>query len=165
MSEYIQPKQELSWSQKFQTPYTSTTLVSNQSSTHCSHRSRRASNTGVRPETRLPCLHRTTRITFQLKRRPELCLSTSQQPTTAYGTVASPARCCNCCLIDTWSILSRRWLAIAALPLPPEMAKGAGYDASRMVSLSDLHWHPFSSTAISLTCQSPSPESMHMLTT
>ena len=40
---------------------------------------------------------------FSLKRRTELCLSTSQQPTTLYCTAASPASCCNCCLIDTWS--------------------------------------------------------------
>ena len=41
---------------------------------------------------------------FRLKRKQELCLSTSQQPTTLHGTTASPASCCNCCLIDTWSI-------------------------------------------------------------
>jgi len=67
--------------------------------------------------------HRTSRIVFRLKRRPALCLSTSQQPTTLYGTAASPASCCDCCLIDTWSTWSWRWLAIAALPLPPEMTK------------------------------------------
>ena len=59
----------------------SSTLVSNQSSTHCSHRSRRVSHTGGRQQTRSPCWHRTSRTVFRLK-RPELCLSTSQQPTT-----------------------------------------------------------------------------------
>jgi len=49
-------------------------------------------------------------------------------------------------------------VAIAALPLPPETAKEAGYNASRTA----LH---FSSTFTCLTCQQPSPESMHMLTT
>jgi len=34
-------------------------------------------------------------------------------------------------------------LTIAALPLPPEIAKGAGYDASKMVSHRDLSWRPF----------------------
>jgi len=53
---------------------------------------------------------------FRLKRRPELCFSTSQQPTTLYGTAASPASCSNCCLIDTWFTWSWRWLAIAASP-------------------------------------------------
>jgi len=48
-------------------------------------------------------------------------LSTSQQPTTLYGTAASPAICCDCCLIDTWSTCSWRWLTIAALCLPPEI--------------------------------------------
>jgi len=105
------------------------------------------------------------RIAFPLKRRPELCSSTSQQPTTPYGTAASPASCCDCCLTDTWSTWSWRRLAIAALPLPPEMAKGAGYDASRTLSHRNLSWRPFSSTSTSLTCQPPSPESMHMLTT
>ena len=28
-------------------------------------------------------------------------MSTSQQPTTLYGTAASPANCCDCCLTDT----------------------------------------------------------------
>ena len=37
-------------------------------------------------------------------------------------------------------------------------------DAARTVSHSDLSWRPFSSTPTSLTCQLPSPESMHMLT-
>jgi len=54
---------------------------------------------------------------------PELCLSTSQQPTTMFGTAVSPATCCNCCLIGTWSKWSWRWLAVAASPLPPETAK------------------------------------------
>jgi len=42
--------------------------------------------------------------------------------------------------------------------------KKAGYDASRTASHRDLSWRPFSSTSTSLTCQPPSPESMHMLT-
>jgi len=37
-------------------------------------------------------------------------------------------------------------LAIAASPLPPETAKGAGYDASRTASHRNLSCHPFSST-------------------
>ena len=55
-------------------------------------------------------------------------------------------------------------LAIAALTLPLEMAQGAGYDDSRMASHMDLSWRPFCSTSTPLTCQTPSPESMHMLT-
>ena len=57
---------------------------------------------------RSPCWCRTSRIAFELKRRPELCLSTSQQPTTPSGTAASPASCCDCCLTDTWSTWSWR---------------------------------------------------------
>ena len=76
----------------------------------------------------------------------------------------SPASCCNCCLIDTWPTWSWRWLAIAALPLPSETAEEAGYDTSRTASHRDLSWRPFASTYTSLTCQSPSPERMHMLT-
>jgi len=38
------------------------------------------------------------------------------------------------------------------------------YDASRTASHRDLSWRPFSSASISLTCQPPSSESMHMLT-
>ena len=101
----------------------------------------------LHPGTRSPCWHRTSRIAFQLKRKAELCLSTSQQPTTLYSTAASPASCCDCCLIDTWSTWSWRWWAIAALPLPPEiMAKEAGCDVSRTVSYRDLSWRPASST-------------------
>jgi len=51
-----------------------------------------------------------------------------------------------------------------SLPLPPETAKEAGYDALRTASHRDLSYRPFSSTSTSLTCQPPSPESMHMLT-
>jgi len=44
--------------------------------------------------------------------------------TAAYNTVwrhgLVPASCCNCCRIDTWSTWSWRWLAIAALPFPPD---------------------------------------------
>jgi len=58
---------------------------------------------------------------------------TSQHPTTLYGLAASPESCCDCCLIDTWSTCSWRWLAIAASPSPPEMIKGASYDASNGV--------------------------------
>jgi len=79
-------------------------------------------------------------------------LSTSQPPTTLYGTTASPA---SCCLIDTWSAWLWRWLAIAALPSPLETVKGAGYDASRTTSHRDLFWGPFSSASTSLTCQPP----------
>jgi len=93
---------------------------------------------GRSAETRSPCWYRTSRIAFQLKRRLELCSLTSQQPTTLYGIAASPASCCDYCLIDTWSTWSWRWLAIAALPLPPEIAKGAGYDISRTTSHRDL---------------------------
>jgi len=32
---------------------------------------------------------------------------------TVYGIAASPASCCDCCLIDTWSAWSWRWLVIA----------------------------------------------------
>ena len=58
----------------------SSSLMSKLSSTHCSHRGRRASDTGGWLKTRSPCWRRTTRIAFQLKRRLELCLSTAQQP-------------------------------------------------------------------------------------
>ena len=79
----------------------SSTLVPNQSSTHWSHRSKRAFDTGGRPWTRSPWWHKISRIAFRLRRRPELCFSTlSQQPTTLYGTTTSPASCCDCCLID-----------------------------------------------------------------
>jgi len=134
----------------------SSTLVSMQSLTHCSLGSRRALDTGCRSWTKSPCWHRISRIAFRL-RRSKLCLSTSQQPTTLHGTAASPASCCDCCLIDIWSAWSWRWLAIAASPSPPETAKGAGYDASRAASHTDLSWHAFSSTFTSLTCQPPSP--------
>jgi len=50
-------------------------------------------------------------------------------------------------------------LAIAASPIPPEMAKGAGYDASRTASHRDLSWHPFFSTSTSMTCQPSSGDS------
>ena len=126
--------------------------------------SRRAFDTGGRPLTNSPCWHKTLRIALQLKRRSELCSSNSQQPMTLYGTVGSPASCCNWYLIDTWLTWSRKWLAIAALPFPPETAKEAGYDASRTPSHRDRSWRSFSSTSTSLTCQPPSPESMHMLT-
>jgi len=107
--------------------------------------------------------HMTSKIAFPLKRRPELCLSTTQQPTTLYGTAASPASGCNCCLIDTWSTWSWRWLAIAALPLSPETAKEAGLRRLKNGVPQGLSWRPFSSTSTSLTCQTPSPKSMHML--
>jgi len=35
---------------------------------------------------------RTSKIAFQLRRRPQLCLSIAQQPTTRYGIAASPAK-------------------------------------------------------------------------
>ena len=76
------------------------------------------------------------------------CLSTSQQPTTLYGTAALPVSWCDCCLINTWSTWSCRWL-------------GAGYDPSRTAPHRELSWRPFSSTSTSLTCQPPSQESMH----
>ena len=118
----------------------SSTLVSTQSSTTCSLGSRQAFSTGGRPYTTSPCCHKTSRIAFRLKRRPELCLSTSQQPTTLYGTAASPATCCNCYLIDTWFTWSWRWLTIADSPSPPETAKEAGYDASKTASHRHLSW-------------------------
>jgi len=129
----------------------SCTLVSNQSYTHFSRRSRRAFETGSRPQTRSRCWHRLSRISLR-RGRPELCLSISQQHTTLYGTMASPASCCDCCLIDAWSAWSWRLLATAALHLPPETVKGAGYDGSRTSSHRDLPWRPFSSTS---TCDLP----------
>jgi len=42
--------------------------------------------------------------------------------------------------------LSLRWLVIAASPLPPLTAKGAGFDSSRTASQRNLSWHSFSST-------------------
>jgi len=59
-----------------------------------------------------------------------------------HGTADSPASYCNCCLIDTWSAWSWRWLAIATSPLPPEKISGAGYDASRTASHRDLPGTP-----------------------
>ena len=53
---------------------------------------------------------------------------------TEYDTVTSPVSCCDCCLIDTWFAWSWRWLAIAALPLPPQRAKGVAYEASKTAS-------------------------------
>jgi len=44
-------------------------------------------------------------------------------------------------------------LAIAALPLLPETAKGAGYNASRTASRRDLSWLSFSTTSTPLTCE------------
>jgi len=38
----------------------------------------------------------------------------------------------------------------------------AGFNTSRMTSHGDLSWHTFFSTLHLLTCQPPSPESMHM---
>jgi len=70
----------------------------------------------------------------------------SQSPTTPYGTAASPASFSDFFLVDTWSTWLWRWLAIAALTLPPEIAKGAGYDASITASHRDLSWHPYCST-------------------
>ena len=80
-------------------------------------------------------------------------LSISEQPKTLCGIVVSPAGYCDCYLADTWSAWSQRWLAIAASPLSPETANGAGYDASRKASHSDLSCHPFFLTFTSLTCQ------------
>jgi len=68
-------------------------------------------------------------------------------PTTPYGTAASPASCCDCCLIGTSCTWSWRWLAIAALPLPPEMVKGASYDASKTASHRHLSWRLYCSTS------------------
>jgi len=39
-------------------------------------------------------------------------------------------------------------------------ANGVGYRASRIASLRDPSWRPFSSTSTLLTCQPPPPESM-----
>ena len=120
------------------------------SSTHCCHKSWRAFDREGRPQTRSPCRHRASGIAFR-PRRPELCRSTSQPPTTLSGIVSSPSSCCNSYLIDTWSTRSWKWLAIATLPLPPEMANGAGYCASRTASHRDLTWNS-SSTSTCLTC-------------
>jgi len=56
----------------------------------------------LQTKSKSPCWHRTLRIAFRLKKRPELCLSTSQQPTTLYGTAASPVSSYNFCLTNTW---------------------------------------------------------------
>jgi len=91
----------------------------------------------------------------------ELCLLISHQPTTLHDTAASPASFCDCFLKETRSTWSWRWLDIAASPSPQVRTNEAGYDVSKTESHRDPSWHPFSST--SLTCQLPSPESMHML--
>ena len=67
----------------------------------------------------------------------------SQDPTTPYGTAASPASFCDCSLVYTWSTWSWIWLAIVGLTLSAEMAKGAGYGASITTSHRDLSWHPY----------------------
>ena len=120
---------------------------------HCSHKDRWAFDTWGRPQTRSPCWHSTSRIAFQL-RRPELCLSISQQAMTLYGIAASPASCGNCHLIDTWSTWSWRWLVITASHLPPEMANIAG---SKLATQNGVpqRFVPFSSTSTCLTCQMP----------
>ena len=41
------------------------------------------------------------------------------------------------------------------------MAKGAGYDTSKTASNRGPSWHAFCSTSTPLTCNPPSPESMH----
>jgi len=119
---------------------------------------------GTSGEDQVTLLPQDIEDTFSAKKNAGAVLSTSEQPTTPYGTVVSPASCYDCCLTDTWSTWSWRWLAIAALPLPPEMAKGVGYDASRTACHRDLSWRPFCSTSTPLTCEPPSPESRHMLT-
>jgi len=96
---------------------------------------------------------------------PVLCLSISQQPTTLQRIAVSPASCCDFYLTDTWSAWSWMWFSIAASPLPPQTANGAGHDTSKISSSKDLSWHPFSLTSTSLTCQPSSPESMRMLMT
>ena len=45
------------------------------------------------PPIKIPGYVPGSRIAFQLKRRPELCSSNSQQPTKPYGTAASPFTC------------------------------------------------------------------------
>ena len=56
----------------------SSTVVSNQSSTPCSHRTKRAFDTGGRPQTRSPCWNRASRIAFRLSRsRSCICRSHS----------------------------------------------------------------------------------------
>ena len=124
---------------------------SKDSSTHCSLGSRRTFDTGGNPA-------------FQLKRRPELCLSTSEQPTTLYGTVAS-GRCKLLRLLPDRHMVRMimEMVGNRSFTSLPETAKGAGYDASRTASHRDLSWRLFSSTPTSLTCQTPSPERMRML--
>ena len=108
------------------------TLVSNQSSTDYFHRNRRAFDTGDTPQIRSPCWGKTSRTAFRLRRRPELCLSISQQPTAVYGISASPTSYCDSDLTETWSEWSWRWLAIAASPLPPVTTNGVDYNASKI---------------------------------
>ena len=77
-------------------------------------------------------------LASRLRRRPELCLSTSQQPMILCGTAASSASYCDWCLIETWSTWSWIWLAIAVSLLLPDTTNVAGYDASRTASHRDL---------------------------
>ena len=90
-----------------------------------------------------------------------LCLSISQQPATLHGITASPASYCDFYLTETGSGWSWKWLAIAASPLPPVTTNGAGCDTSKTASHRDPSWHLFFSTSTPLTCQPPSPDSMH----
>jgi len=75
----------------------SSSLVSNQSSIHYSRKKKRAYNTGDRHGKSHLADARHWGIVFWL-RKPELCLSISQQSTTLYGIAASPASYCDC----TW---------------------------------------------------------------
>jgi len=117
---------------------------------------------GGQPWTRSHCWHRISRLAFLL-RRLELCLWTSRHLWHyLYGTAASQASCCNCYLIDTWSTWSMEMVGNHSFTLTSGNGKRSRLRRLRTASHRDLSWHPFSSTPTSLTCQPPSPKSIHV---
>ena len=108
---------------------------SKDSSTHCSLGSRRTFDTGGNPA-------------FQLKRRPELCLSTSQQPTTLYGTVAS-GRCKLLRLLPDRHMVRMIMEMVGNRSFTLTTGNGKRSRLRRLKNgvPQDLSWRPFSSTS------------------
>jgi len=95
---------------------------------------------------------------FRLRRRLELCLSISQQPDTAWhrGLICKLLRLLPDRHTDhmTMGMVGNRSFTLAT------RNGGAGCDASRTASHRDPSWPPSLQHPTSLTCQTPSPESM-----